>query len=93
MEWTILWEAAGDMMIDFSIARYSLQKRMCAVSVVMHGEIFLNPCIHLNCINGSWWLDRCYAFNDPDHMCPSKVPFNGKGPMTLMKPVSVIPAV
>lgn len=32
----------------------------------------------LNCINGSWWLDQCYAFNDPDHMCLNKV-FTGKG--------------
>lgn len=33
----------------------------------------------LNCINGSWWLDKVYVFNDPDHMCLSKVLFSGKG--------------
>ena len=37
-----------------------------------------NSMYTLNCINGSWWLDQCYAFNDPDHMCLNKV-FTGKG--------------
>ncbi len=72
-------EAAGDMMIDFSIAPvFPAKAHVRRIGCDAWGDL-PQSMYTLNCINGSWWLDRCYAFNDPDHMCLSKVPFNGKG--------------
>ena len=68
-----------DIMIDFSIAPvFPAKAHVRRIGCDAWGE--LNYSMYtLNCINGSWWLDRCYAFNDPDHMCLSKVGFSGKG--------------
>lgn len=72
-------EAAGDMMIDFSIAPvFPAKAHVRRIGCDAWGDL-PQSMYTLNCINGSWWLDRCYAFNDPDHMCVSKVPMNGKG--------------
>lgn len=72
-------EAAGDMMIDFSIAPvFPAKAHVRRIGCDAWGDL-PQSMYTLNCINGSWWLDRCYVFNDPDHMTLSKVPFNGKG--------------
>lgn len=72
-------EAAGDMMLDFSIAPvFPAKAHVRRIGCDAWGDL-PQSMYTLNCINGSWWLDRCYTFNDPDHMTLSKVPFNGKG--------------
>ncbi len=74
-----LLEAAGDMMIDFSIAPvFPAKAHVRRIGCDAWGDL-PQSMYTLNCINGSWWLDRCYAFNDPDHMTLSKVALNGKG--------------
>lgn len=71
-------EMAGDMVLDFSIAPvFPAKAQIRRIGCDAWGELN-NSMYTLNCINGSWWLDRCYAFNDPDHMCLNKV-FTGKG--------------
>lgn len=67
-------EFAGDMMLDFSIAPvFPAKAHVRRIGCDAWGR--LNQSMYtLNCINGSWWLDRVYAFNDPDHMCLSPVP-------------------
>jgi len=71
-------EMAGDMVLDFSIAPvFPAKAQVRRIGCDAWGELN-NSMYTLNCIEGSWWLDRCYAFNDPDHMCLSKV-FTGKG--------------
>lgn len=71
-------EMAGDMVLDFSIAPvFPAKAHIRRIGCDAWGELN-NSMYTLNCINGSWWLDRCYSFNDPDHMCLSKV-FTGKG--------------
>lgn len=68
-----------DIMIDFSIAPvFPAKAHVRRIGCDAWGELEFSM-YTLNCINGSWWLDRCYAFNDPDHMCLSKVGFSGKG--------------
>ncbi len=72
-------KAAGDMMIDFSIAPvFPAKAHVRRIGCDAWGDL-PQSMYTLNCINGSWWLDRCYAFNDPDHMTLSKVALNGKG--------------
>lgn len=72
-------EFAGDMMLDFSIAPiFPAKAHVRRIGCDAWGDL-PQSMYTLNCINGSWWLDRVYAFNDPDHMCLSKVPFSGKG--------------
>lgn len=72
-------EFAGDMMLDFSIAPiFPAKAHMRRIGCDAWGELNFSM-YTLNCINGSWWLDRVYAFNDPDAMCMSKVELNGKG--------------
>lgn len=72
-------DAAGDMMIDFSIAPvFPAKAHVRRIGCDAWGDL-PQSMYTLNCINGSWWLDRCYAFNDPDHMTLSKVALNGKG--------------
>lgn len=74
-----LVEAAGDMMLDFSIAPvFPAKAHVRRIGCDAWGDLSQSM-YTLNCINGSWWLDRCYAFNDPDHMTLSKVALNGKG--------------
>lgn len=72
-------EFAGDMMLDFSIAPvFPAKAHVRRIGCDAWGR--LNQSMYtLNCINGSWWLDRCYAFNDPDHMCLSTVPVSTNG--------------
>ena len=71
-------EMAGDMVLDFSIAPvFPAKAHVRRIGCDAWGELN-NSMYTLNCINGSWWLDQCYAFNDPDHMCLNKV-FTGKG--------------
>lgn len=71
-------EMAGDMVLDFSIAPvFPAKAHIRRIGCDAWGELN-NSMYTLNCINGSWWLDQCYAFNDPDHMCLNKV-FTGKG--------------
>ena len=71
-------EMAGDMMLDFSIAPvFPAKAHVRRIGCDAWGELN-NSMYTLNCIEGSWWLDQCYAFNDPDHMCLNKV-FTGKG--------------
>ena len=71
-------EMAGDMALDFSIAPvFPAKAHIRRIGCDAWGELN-NSMYTLNCINGSWWLDQCYSFNDPDHMCLSKV-FTGKG--------------
>lgn len=71
--------AAGDMMLDFSIAPvFPAKAHVRRIGCDAWGDL-PQSMYTLNCINGSWWLDRCYAFNDPDHMTLSKVALNGKG--------------
>lgn len=73
-----IMEMAGDMVIDFSIAPvFPAKAHVRRIGCDAWGELN-NSMYTLNCIEGSWWLDQCYAFNDPDHMCVSKV-FTGKG--------------
>lgn len=73
-----IMEMAGDMVLDFSIAPvFPAKAHIRRIGCDAWGELN-NSMYTLNCINGSWWLDQCYAFNDPDHMCLSKV-FTGKG--------------
>lgn len=72
-------EYAGDMMLDFSIAPvFPAKAHVRRIGCDAWGDL-PQSMYTLNCINGSWWLDRVYAFNDPDHMCLSKVTFSGKG--------------
>ncbi len=72
-------EFAGDMMLDFSIAPvFPAKAHVRRIGCDAWGDL-PQSMYTLNCINGSWWLDRVYAFNDPDHMCLSKIPFSGKG--------------
>lgn len=72
-------EFAGDMMLDFSIAPiFPAKAHVRRIGCDAWGDL-PQSMYTLNCINGSWWLDRVYAFNDPDHMCLSKVSFSGKG--------------
>lgn len=72
-------EFAGDMMLDFSIAPvFPAKAHVRRIGCDAWGDL-PQSMYTINCINGSWWLDRVYAFNDPDHMCLSRVPFNGKG--------------
>ena len=72
-------DAAGDMMLDFSIAPvFPAKAHVRRIGCDAWGDL-PQSMYTLNCINGSWWLDRCYAFNDPDHMTLSKVALNGKG--------------
>lgn len=74
-----LREFAGDMMLDFSIAPvFPAKAHSRRIGCDAWGELS-HSMYTLNCIGGSWWLDRVYAFNDPDHMCLSKVRFTGKG--------------
>ncbi len=74
-----IMEAAGDMMLDFSIAPvFPAKAHVRRIGCDAWGSL-PQSMYTLNCINGSWWLDRCYAFNDPDHMTLSKVALNGKG--------------
>lgn len=71
-------EFAGDMVIDYSIAPvFPAKAHIRRIGCDAWGELN-NSMYTLNCIEGSWWLDQCYSFNDPDHMCLSKV-FTGKG--------------
>lgn len=71
-------EMAGDMVLDFSIAPvFPAKAHVRRIGCDAWGELN-NSMYTLNCINGSWWLDQCYSFNDPDHMCLTKV-FTGKG--------------
>lgn len=71
-------EMAGDMVLDFSIAPvFPAKAHIRRIGCDAWGELN-NSMYTLNCINGSWWLDQCYSFNDPDHMCLNKV-FTGKG--------------
>lgn len=71
-------EMAGDMVLDFSIAPvFPAKAHIRRIGCDAWGELN-NSMYTLNCINGSWWLDQCYSFNDPDHMCLTKV-FTGKG--------------
>lgn len=73
-----IMEMAGDMVIDFSIAPvFPAKAHIRRIGCDAWGELN-NSMYTLNCINGSWWLDQCYSFNDPDHMCLNKV-FTGKG--------------
>lgn len=68
-----------DIMLDFSIAPiFPAKAHVRRIGCDAWGELNFSM-YTLNCIEGSWWLDRCYAFNDPDHMCLSKVAFSGKG--------------
>lgn len=72
-------EFAGDMMIDYSIAPvFPAKAHVRRIGCDAWGDL-PQSMYTLNCINGSWWLDRIYSFNDPDHMCLSKVTFSGKG--------------
>ncbi|MEE0907740.1 MAG: alpha-galactosidase, partial [Muribaculaceae bacterium] len=73
-------EFCGDnMIIDFSIAPIFPNKaHVRRIGCDAWGELN-NSMYTLNCIQGSWWLDRLYTFNDPDHMCMSKVKFSNKG--------------
>ena len=73
-------EFCGDnMIIDFSIAPVFPNKaHVRRIGCDAWGELN-NSMYTLNCIQGSWWLDRLYTFNDPDHMCMSKVKFSNKG--------------
>lgn len=73
-------EFCGDnMIIDFSIAPIFPNKaHVRRIGCDAWGELN-NSMYTLNCIQGSWWLDRLYCFNDPDHMCMSKVKFSNKG--------------
>ena len=74
-----LVDMAGDMMLDFSIAPvFPAKTHVRRIGCDAWGDLSQSM-YTLNCINGSWWLDRCYAFNDPDHMTLSKVALNGKG--------------
>ena len=74
-----IMEFAGDMMIDFSIAPvFPAKAHVRRIGCDAWGDL-PQSMYTLNCINGSWWLDRCYTFNDPDHMCVSRVAFNQKG--------------
>ena len=70
-------EFCGDnMIIDFSIAPIFPNKaHVRRIGCDAWGELN-NSMYTLNCIQGSWWLD---TFNDPDHMCMSKVKFSNKG--------------
>ncbi len=71
-------EMAGDMVLDFSIAPvFPAKAHVRRIGCDAWGELN-NSMYTLNCIDGSWWLDQSYAFNDPDHMCLNKV-FTGKG--------------
>lgn len=71
-------EFAGDMVIDYSIAPvFPAKAHVRRIGCDAWGELN-NSMYTLNCIEGSWWLDQCYSFNDPDHMCLNKV-FTGKG--------------
>lgn len=68
-----------DIMLDFSIAPiFPAKAHVRRIGCDAWGDL-PQSMYTLNCINGSWWLDRVYAFNDPDHMCMSKVAFSGKG--------------
>ena len=72
-------EFAGNMMLDFSIAPvFPAKAHVRRIGCDAWGDL-PQSMYTINCINGSWWLDRVYAFNDPDHMCLSVVPFSGKG--------------
>ena len=72
-------EFAGDMMLDYSIAPiFPAKAHARRIGCDAWGDL-PQSMYTLNCIDGSWWLDRVYAFNDPDHMCLSKVQFSGKG--------------
>lgn len=72
-------EYAGNMMLDFSIAPvFPAKAHVRRIGCDAWGDL-PQSMYTINCINGSWWLDRVYAFNDPDHMCLSKVTFSGKG--------------
>lgn len=74
-----LVDMAGDMMLDFSIAPvFPAKAHVRRIGCDAWGDL-PQSMYTLNCINGSWWLDRCYAFNDPDHMTLSRVPLNDKG--------------
>lgn len=74
-----LVEMAGDMMLDFSIAPvFPAKAHVRRIGCDAWGDL-PQSMYTLNCVNGSWWLDRCYAFNDPDHMGLSVVPLNNKG--------------
>lgn len=71
--------AGDDIMLDFSIAPvFPAKAHVRRIGCDAWGDL-PQSMYTLNCINGSWWLDRVYAFNDPDHMCLSKVSFSGKG--------------
>lgn len=71
-------EMAGDMVLDFSIAPvFPAKAHIRRIGCDAWGELNFSM-YTLNCINGSWWLDQCYAFNDPDLMCLNKV-YTGKG--------------
>lgn len=68
-----------DIMLDFSIAPIFPNKaHVRRIGCDAWGDL-PQSMYTLNCIEGSWWLDRLYSFNDPDHMCMSKVKFSGKG--------------
>ena len=72
-------EFAGDMMLDISIGPvFPAKSHMRRIGCDAWGDL-PQSMYTLNCINGSWWLDRVYNFNDPDHLVLSKVPLNGKG--------------
>lgn len=72
-------EFAGDMMLDYSIAPvFPAKAHVRRIGCDAWGDL-PQSMYTINCINGSWWLDRIYSFNDPDHMCLSKVSFSGKG--------------
>ena len=72
-------EFAGDMMLDISIGPiFPAKAHMRRIGCDAWGDL-PQSMYTLNCINGSWWLDRIYCFNDPDHMVLSKIPFTGKG--------------
>ncbi len=71
-------EMVGDMVVDYSIAPvFPAKAHMRRIGCDAWGDL-PQSMYTLNCIEGSWWLDRCYSFNDPDHMCLTKV-FTGKG--------------
>ncbi len=71
-------EMVGDMILDYSIAPvFPAKAHVRRIGCDAWGDL-PQSMYTLNCIEGSWWLDHCYAFNDPDHMCLTKV-FTGKG--------------
>lgn len=61
-------EFAGDMFVDLSIAPvFPAMAHARRISCDSWGELD-NSMYTLNSLNMAWWLDRVYAYNDPDNL-------------------------